>query len=164
MSRAYKPYAPRERGTMFEALERGIDQVGGAKVAADLIDKTRSWLDDATNPNREDGKRGHVTLAHAAALSRAGATAFAEYLADCCGGHLLPPISINTPKAVHATLADIVREGAEAVSEMIQRSADGEIDIEDAKKVLPQIDDVIRAYLTAKAMMQGVIDTGEALK
>jgi hypothetical protein len=160
----YRPYVRREPGTLFDALERGIDQVGGAKVAADLINRTRSWLDDATNPNREEGKRGHVSLADAAAMSRAGATAFAEYLVECCGGQMLPPISLNTPKAVHGVLADIVREGAEAIGEMIQRAADGEIDIADAKASIAQIDDVVRAYLTAKAMMQHVIDTGETLK
>lgn len=160
----YKPYAPREPGTIFEALERAIDQLDGAKRAADIINRTRSWLDDATNPNREEGKRGHVSLAEAAAMSRAGATALAEYLVQLCGGRMLPPVSADTPKAIHAALVATVQEGAEATSEMIQRAADGEIDIEDAKASLVRIRDVQRAYATVEAMMLQIIESGEPLR
>lgn len=160
----YKPYARREPGTIFEALERAIDQLGGAKLAADIINRTRSWLDDATNPNREEGKRGHVSLAEAAAMSRAGSTALAEYLVECCGGRMLPPIPADTPKAIHAALAATVQEGAEVTAEIIQRAADGEIDVEDAKAGLERIKDVLRAYATVEAMLRQVVESGESLR
>lgn len=164
MTRTYKPYAPREAGTIFEALENAVDQLGGAKRTADVIDRTRGWLDDATNPNREEGKRAHVTLAQAAAMSRAGATALAEYLVQECGGRMLPPIPADVPRSMHAALAATVQEGAEATSEMIQRAADGEIDIEDAKASLARIRDVQRAYATVEAMMRQIIESGEPLR
>ncbi len=161
---AYKPYARREPGTIWDAFERAIDQLNGAKRAADIINRTRGWLDDATNPNREEGKRGHLSLAEAAAMSRAGATALAEYLVECCGGRMLPPISADTPKAIHAALAATVQEGAEVTTEIIARAADGEIDIEDAKASLERIKDVQRAYATIEAMMLAIIESGEPLR
>lgn len=160
----YKPYARRERGTIFEALERAIDQLDGVKRAADIINRTRGWLDDATNPNREESKRGHVSFAEAAQMSRAGATALAEYLVQECGGRMLPPIPADAPSALHAALAATVQEGAEATTEMIRRAADGVIDIGDAKASLERIRDVQRAYATVEAMMLKIIESGEALR
>lgn len=162
--KGYHPYAVREPGTLYDALSRAIDQVGGVKRAADLINRTPGWLDDAANPYREESKRGQVSLAEGAAMSRAGATALAEYLAHCCGGLLLPPIPAAAPGALQVALARTVRENGEAVSEIIQRSADGVIDKSDASAALKEVDEALRAYMTVRAMLVRVIETGEPLR
>lgn len=160
----YRPYAPRDPGTLFDCLKRGIDQLGGVRKAADVIGRTEDWLDSAANPYREEDKRGKVSLAEAAAMCRAGATAPAEYLALLCGGQLLPPIALETPKAIQGALGDIARESGEAIAEIIQRAADGEIDVPDAKAGLKEIDDLLRAAMVVRAAFVQVIETGEPLK
>lgn len=155
---------PREHGSLHEALGRAIDQVGGAKAAADLIDRGSDWLYSAADPNRERGKAATLNHPELRTLCRHGATALAEDFALLCGGLFLPPVPKTAPGAIQAALAVYVTESADVISETIRRAADGEIDRTDAVPMLKEIDDAIRAMMGLRALVVEVIESGEALR
>lgn len=159
-----KRYAPRKRGTLHAALTTAIEELGGAEKAGDVIERSPGWIYDAANPHRPDGKKATLTWADARAMARAGALAIAEDMAAEAGGVFMPPLPALTPNALHGTLAAWMSEHSQAVTEIVRRLADGELDKADAEAALPEIDDELRTLMAVRAMLERVAKTGEALR
>lgn len=162
--RGFKPYKRREHGTLHATLQRAVDELGGAEKAGDVIRRAPDWVYSATDPFRAEGKKATLTWADARDLARAGATSIAEDMALLAGGVFMPPVPASAPCALHGVLATYLTEHAQAVSEVIQRAADGVVDVEDAKASLPEIDEALQAFMALRAMMAQVIATGKSLK
>jgi len=162
--KGFKPYKRREHGTLHATLQRAVDELGGAEKAGDVIRRAPDWIYSATDPFRAEGKKATLTWADARDLARAGATSVAEDMALLCGGVFMPPIPSSAPSALHGVLATYLTEHGQAVSEVVQRAADGEVDVEDAKAALPEIDEALRAFMALRAMLARVIETGRPLK
>lgn len=162
--RGFKPYKRREHGTLHATLQRAVNELGGADKAGDVIRRPPDWIYSASDPFRAEGKKATLTWADARDLARAGATSIAEDMALLCGGVFMPPIPATAPAALHGALATYLTEHGQAVSEVLQRAADGEIDVADAKAALPEVDEALRAFMSLRAMLAQVVETGKALK
>jgi len=158
-----KRYAPRKRGTLYAALTGAINALGVEKVA-DVIEQSPGWVYDAANPHRDKDKQGVLTWAQARALARAGALSIAEDMATEAGGVFMPPIPAQSPAALHGALSAYLNEHGQAVSEIVKRVADGEVDQADADAVLPELDDALRTLMAVRALVEQVARTGEALR
>lgn len=158
-----KRYAPRKRGTLYAALTKAMDDLGVEKVA-DVIEQSPGWVYDAANPHRDKDKQGVLSWPQARALARAGALSIAEDMASEAGGVFMPPIPPTSPSALHGALAEYLNEHGQAVSEIVKRAADGEIDQADAEAALPELDDALRTLMAVRAMLERVAKTGESLK
>lgn len=159
-----KRYAPRQRGTLFAALQKAIDELGGVDRVADVVGKSPGWVYDAANPHRTDGKGASLSWAQSRALARAGALSIAEDMASEAGGVFMPPLPHQTPAALHGALAAWMSEHNQAVTEIVRRLGDGELDKADAEAALPEIDDELRTLMAIRAMVERVAKTGEALR
>ena len=162
--KGFKPYKRREHGTLHATLQRAVDELGGAAAAGDVIRRGPDWIYSATDPFRAEGKKATLTWADARDLARAGATSVAEDMALLCGGVFMPPIPAAAPAALHSALATYMTEHGQAISEIIQRAADGELDTADAKAALPEVDEALRAFMSLRAMLAQVVETGRSLK
>lgn len=155
--KAHKIRRPR---TLHAALEAAIDQLGGAEKAGDVIERSRSWMYSAADPDRDPDKRATVTYAQARALARAGGVAIAEDMALLAGGAFMPGVPDLGPGEVQALLADYVAEHGQFASELIQRAADGKVCTTDAMASLKPLDDALRALLALRADLMRVADGG----
>jgi UDP-N-acetylglucosamine:LPS N-acetylglucosamine transferase len=129
-----------------------------------VIDESPGWVYDASNPRRDKEKQGVLTWAQARALARAGAVSIAEDMASEAGGVFMPPIPASSPAALHGALAAYLNEHGQAVSEIVKRAADGEIDKADADAALTELDDALRTLMAVRALLARVAATGEALR
>lgn len=162
--KGFKPYKRREHGTLHATLQRAVDELGGAAATGDVIRRGPDWIYSATDPFREAGKKATLTWADARDLARAGSAAIAEDMALLCGGVFMPPIPATAPAALHGALATYLTEHGQAISEILQRAADGELDVVDAKAALPEVDEALRAFMSLRAMLAQVVETGTSLK
>ena len=158
----FKPTKPRPAGCMQAALTRGIDQLGGLPEAAEIIQRSTNWLYTAADPDVERRKKATLSYEEARMMSRAGATALAEDLALLAGCLLLPPIPPTAPCALQSALASYAKESGEALSEIIQRAADGVFDRRDAQAALKEIDEALRALMNVRALAVAALDEGRA--
>lgn len=159
-----KRYAPRKRGTIYAALDRAIDDLGGVDKVADVLERSPDWVYSAANPHREEGKKAVLSWPQARALARAGALSIAEDMAHEAGGVFMPPIPATSPTALHGALAEYLSEHGQAVSEIVKRAADGVIDKADAAAALPELDDALRTLMAVRALLERVANSGEALR
>lgn len=154
----YRPTKPRAPGTAAAALTRVYNEVGGIAVAADLIQRSESWLYTAADPDVERRREAKLSYEEARTLSRAGAGALAEDLALLAGGLFLPPVPDTAPHALQAAVAAYATESGEALGEIIRRAADGDFSPRDATAALKEIDDALRALMSVRAITVAMTD------
>lgn len=151
----YRIMKPRPAGSIYDAITRAVGQIeGGLTAAAEIIDRPRSALHAAGDPDTPQRKRVKLTYAEACALAGAGGVALAEHIALKAGGVFLP-VDATSVACIHAGAAAFSREAGEAVCEVIQRASDGTFCAKDREAALPQIDDAIRALLALRAACEG---------
>lgn len=151
----YRIMKPRPVGSIFDAITRAVGQIeGGLTVAAEMIDRPRSALHAAGDPDTPQRKRVKLTYAEACTLAEAGGSALAEHIALKAGGVFLP-VSVSSPANLQAGAATFSKESGEAVCEVVQRLADGRFCDGDRAAALPQIDDALRALLAMRAACGG---------
>lgn len=147
----FKPYKPRQPGTIHAVITQAFDQAGGLDRVADVIHEGRDWCYSAADPNRERRQAATLSYAHARDLSRGtGVTAFAEDLALLAGGAFLPLSVPVTDPELQGAIARFSLEGGQMISEILSRAVDG-FDKADARAALPEIDDVLRAVMVVRA-------------
>lgn len=146
----YRTMKPRPPGSIYDAITRAIGQIdGGLSRAAEVIDRPRSSLHAAGDPDTPDRKKVKLSYAEACKLAHEGGTALAEHIAHEAGGVFVPAGAIDQA-ALQAQLATFTVESGEAVSDMIRRLADGELDAADGRALLPMIDDALRPLLALR--------------
>ena len=148
----FSPVKPRRPGTLHQALSRAVDQVAGPQAAGDLIERTRSWVYAACDPDAPPEKAARLSYAEARTLTRAGASALAEDLALLAGGVFLPPAPDAAPCAVSAALAEFSADSGAAVAGMVRALADGLLDRREASRTLGEIDRTLRALCALRAV------------
>lgn len=156
----FNPTKPRRPGSLHAALSRAIDQVGGLDEAADIIQRSNSWLYTAADPDVERRREAKLSYEEARTLSRAGASALAEDLALLAGGVFLPPVPATAPAALQQALASYAKESGEVLSEVIQRASDGTFDRRDAEVTLREIDEALRALMSLRALAVSTLGEG----
>jgi len=154
----FRPVKPRAPGTLHLALTTAINQVGGLAPAADLIQRSESWLYTAADPDVERRREAKLSYEEARTLSREGATALAEDLALLAGGVFLPPPPDAAPHVLQHALAAYASESGEALGEIIKRAADGDFSKTDAKCALKEIDEALRALMSLRAIAVGTLE------
>lgn len=153
-----RPMKPRSPGTLHAAVRSAAEELG-YQTAADLVERSESWVHSAGDPDRDPNKAANLTYAQARAWSRGGATALASDLAVLAGGAFLP-VSIDPDlDAAHAAVAAFSLESGEAVSAIVQCVADGKLCAADARKSIPQIDDALRALMALRSVVVAASDT-----
>lgn len=157
---AFRPIKPRAPGSLHLALTNSINQVGGLASAADLIQRSESWLYTAADPDVERRREAKLSYEEARTLSRAGATALAEDLALLAGGVFLPPPPDAAPHALQHALATYAAESGEALAEIIKRAADGDFSKADAKHALKEIDEALRALMALRSIAATTMEGG----
>lgn len=154
----FRPVKPRAPGTLHLALTTAINQVGGLAPAADLIQRSESWLYTAADPDVERRREAKLSYEEARTLSRAGAAALAEDLALLAGGVFLPPPPDTAPHALQMALSAYAAESGEALGEVIRRAADGDFSKSDARAALKEIDDALRALMNLRAIAVSTLE------
>lgn len=89
-SGGFRAVKPRQYGTTEDVVTRAFDEIGGAKKAAEIFDITAAVAYAMTDPS----VRGEMSLSRAFMLTRYGAKAIAEAMADAAGGVFVP---VETP-------------------------------------------------------------------
>lgn len=148
----FRPTKPRKPGSLHAALSRAIHEVGGLEQAAELIQRSSNWLYTAADPDVERRKEAKLSYEEARALSRSGASGLAEDLALLAGGLFLPPVPDTAPRALQEAVAAYAAESGQALSEIIQRAADGDFSRHDASVALKEVDEAIRALMSVRAI------------
>lgn len=156
----FRPVKPRAPGSLHSALTRAINEVGGLAPAADLIQRSESWLYTAADPDVERRREAKLSYEEARTLSRAGAVGLAEDLALLAGGVFLPPPPDTAPHALQLALSTYAAESGEALGEIIKRAADGDFSKADAKATLKEIDEALRALMTVRSITVATMEGG----
>lgn len=145
---SYRTMKPRPPGSIYDAITRAIGQIdGGLSRAAEVIDRPRSSLHAAGDPDTPDRKRVKLSYAEACKLAHEGGTALAEHIAHEAGG-VFVPAGVIDEAALQAHVAAFSVESGEAVGEIIRRAADVDGFCErDATASLPHIKDALRPLL-----------------
>ena len=148
----FAPVKPRGPGTLHEALSRAVDQLGGPQTAGDVIERSRSWMYAACDPDLPPEKAARLSNPEARGLTSAGAPALAEDLALLAGGVFLPPPPDAAPCAVSAALAEFSADSGAAVADMVRALADGLLTRREASRTLGEIDRTLRALCALRAV------------
>ncbi|MEM9966182.1 MAG: phage regulatory CII family protein, partial [Asticcacaulis sp.] len=125
------------------------EEVGGLdEVTTVLPHRAKGWLYQSTNPDLEGRHQAKPTFEDVRALTRAGAMAFAADLARIAGMQLVPisgdGAGVND---ITASSAALMREAGEALSEVAQAVADGQISSNERARMISAVSDVSQAAL-----------------
>lgn len=121
----------REPGTTKEVVFILIEQTGGLKCAAFVLDMGHSRVAEFGDPQAD----AQISYDRVRRLTRAGATAAAEDLAALAGGVFLPMAPL--PRCPRAAMARSATEYAELVGAVMTGAATAD--------QVKELDDVIRA-------------------
>ena len=145
MQRAFTPRKPRDYESSQGATARAIDEAGGVKRVAALLDVSPTAVAAWTDPTI--GKS--VSYAKARMLTAAGATAFAVDLAGLAGGVFLP-VAAHEQSLLSLTAQSARRHG-ELVGQILAALEDGAIDAKERAALLPKIHELIAGLGMAAA-------------
>lgn len=146
-----------EPGSIFHALDRMIDELGGAKVAADFLGKTKFTVLHEIDPDDDKHRMTVRTLGMLAQRFRPHA--LAHYFAACADGVFVPLTHPNDPRWDNLTsqaFQDMGRLSAEIISDL----ADGKFDVVEAKRTLLLVEEMQRHFATMGGMLRTVIEEG----
>lgn len=151
MKRAFAPVVPCPPEVPKAAVRRLVDQNGGVDRVAIKLGLQSPYIYSITHPLAKD----ELSFARVAALTSHEAPAAAEYLAGLAGGAFLPvPCAEGDAQAL---TAESVRQHGEAIAMVVVALATDGIDLEEAAKALPEIDDALRALCGLRSLVVGVI-------
>ena len=142
---SFKPYKPRDYATTKEVVTRMLDQAGGVKKAAHLLDRSSTQTVSYSDPATSD----EISFDQVRRLIEAtGATAPAEDLASLSGGVFLP---CDAPKeAFDHLVARSAQEWGEFIACVVKAHADKKIDQIERRDMQRDLDDLIRTLVAAR--------------
>lgn len=143
----FSPMKPRAPGTIWSAISRAMDQLGGADAMATAVNRKPWWAYTVSDEDAAANARTNLSYADACVLAEKGGTALAEHMALMAGGVFIPGGVIDEA-ALQSHVAAFSVESGEAVGEIIRRAADPEgFCPKDATASLPHIKDALRPLL-----------------
>lgn len=143
----FRPYKPRTPGSTKAVVKELINQSGGIDAAALILDRSTTSVQAYSDHNAEQGIS--FDQVRRLTLSKNRPTAAAEDLALLAGGVFVP---LGDPKeCFHSLAAHSAREYGEFASVMLDALRDGKLCRLDRLKILPELDDLIRCLVHARA-------------
>ena len=116
----YRTMKPRPPGSIYDAITRAIGQIdGGLTRAAEAIDRPRSSLHAAGDPDTPARKKVKLSLNEAAIIAGLGGTALAEFMAERAGGVFVPVSNPGCAHEIQDAIAHASKESGEAISAAI---------------------------------------------
>lgn len=116
----YRTMKPRPPGSIYEAITSAIGQIpGGLTSAAEAIDRPRTSLHAAGDPDTPARKKVKLSMQEAAILAGLGGTAIADFFAERAGGVFVPLDDMSCASAIQDAIAAASRETGEAISAAI---------------------------------------------
>lgn len=116
----YRTMKPRPPGSIYEAITKAIGQIpGGLSTAAEAIDRPRTSLHAAGDPDTPARKKVKLSMQEAATLAGLGGTAIADFFAERAGGVFVPLDDMACASAIQDAIAAASRETGEAISAAI---------------------------------------------
>lgn len=157
---SFNGYKRRAPGSVHAVIAAGFAQAGGVEAAAArLPGRSAKRLYDAANPDADVRHAVQISYDEVRALTFGGVTAFAEDLAQGCGGAFLPPFD-PAEGEIAALAAKLGQESGEALSVLFTRLADGVLCKADARAALPEVRDVMRAVTQLYQQLAVIADVG----
>jgi hypothetical protein len=143
----FSPMKPRTPGTIWSAISRAMDQLGGADAMATAVNRKPWWAYTVSDEDAAANARTNLSYADACALAEKGGTALAEHIALKAGGVFIPGGVIDEA-TLQAHVAAFSVESGEAVGEIIRRAADPDgFCPSDAAAALSRVKDALRPLL-----------------
>jgi len=143
----FSPMKPRQPGTIWAAVSRAMNQVGGAEAMSQAVDRKVWWAYTVSDEDAAANARVSLSFADACKLAEAGGTALAEHIALRAGGVFIPAEDIDDA-SLQAHVAAFSVESGEAVGEIIRRAADKDgFCPADAQASLSHLKDALRPLL-----------------
>lgn len=142
---AYRPNKPAKPNTAKYAVRSVIDQMEGPKRVAALLGRQKSIVHAWADPD----SAAEMSFSFMCTLAGEGATAGAEYLAECAGGVFMPLKSGDEP--LEYVIARSAIEGAEVVSRTLLARADKHLSASEGLQILKEISDQQCSLATARA-------------
>lgn len=151
----FRPTKPREYGSTKDVISRLIDEGGGVKQAAFLLDRSLTQAYAYADPATPD----QMSLDQARRLAAAtGATAAARDFAALAGGIFMPLEPSADP------LAELAAQSSEhtggLMAALLRASADHKITAEEARGIITEADQLLRAVVALRAKLTSIA-TGE---
>lgn len=147
---AFCPVKPREYGSPKACIGELFRQCGGLKTVMELLGlKSESTAYALTDP----AEKAEISFSRVVMLSRRGASAAAEYLAQICGGVFLPltPDTDNLNKLC----AEDVRAHGEAIASIVNALHDGKWTKPEKDEALQKLDAALRSLTGLRAGIVG---------
>lgn len=113
--------------TEHGAIEAAARELGGWGRAADVIGKSEKWIRDAANPFLEGRHANTVSLRMAVEMTRAGASAFTDYLIRESGRQVVALPAAAPAGNLYSALGTLGKESGEAMAAIAEMLADGRI-------------------------------------
>lgn len=143
----FSPMKPRTPGTIWSAISRAMDQIGGPAKMAELVERKTWWAYTVSDEDAAANARTNLSFADACTLAEKGGVALAEHIALKAGGVFVPAGAIDDA-ALQAHVASFSIESGEAVGEIIRRAADQDgFCATDAAASLSRVKDALRPLL-----------------
>lgn len=138
----------RDYGTTKDIVTRLVDEAGGVKRAAFLLERAVSRVYELCDPACPD----QMSYDFVRKLSEfCGSTAAAEDLAALAGGVFMP-IAIDDGDLPHIA-ADKAHEHGRVTTQLFVAMGDGKVTPDEARELLKQIDGELRALMTLRAKL-----------
>jgi len=148
----FRPYKEREYGTSEAVITALVDQAGGIKRAAFLLDKTPSQVTGYTEAKPDS----HLSYRSVRILVGAtGATAPVEDLAALAGGYFMPGVR-EDDRTFSEVIARSAEEWGSFAGLIMRHLADGRFDKLERMDALRGLDTLIRAMATARSKLMAV--------
>lgn len=144
----FKAVKPRQYGTTEDVVARAFDEIGGAKKAAEIFDITPAVAYAMTDPS----VRGEMSLSRAFMLTRYGATAIAEAMADAAGGMFVPVETPDDGELIKLVAASQRKEGNFS-AQLTEALADGIITDAEYTALHKSLSDLITTLTRARACL-----------
>lgn len=152
---SFSPTKPREYGTTKELVARLIDEAGGVKRAAFLCGRAVSQVYAYADPAVE----AQMSLDMARRLSVAArSTILADDAAAISGGVFMPVTPSNDPIAELS--AKSAEEHGELMSALMRALSDGKITDIEARELLAELDENLRALVAMRAKLVSIMTEG----
>lgn len=153
---AFSPTKPRDYGTTKAVVARLIDDAGGAKQAAFIVERAASHVYAYADPDVD----AQMTLDMARRLAAAtDSNALAEDAAALAGGVFMPIRPDES--ALSDIAASNAHEHGRVMTGLFAAMADKHVSSREARDLLPKVDDHLRSLVAMRAKLVSIIDEGK---
>mgnify|MGYP000324225917 CR=1 FL=1 len=153
----YRTMKPRPAGSLYEAITTAIGQIpGGLSAAAEAIDRPRTSLHAAGDPDTPSRKKVKLSMQEAAILTEKGGVAIAEFYAERAGGVFVQIEPTQEAGCSQQAVASASKETGEAISAAVMALANVGSCNRTREAASRETREAISALRTVLAQLEGV--------